>query len=244
MLGLLTAKAAALQVAPTYQIFTVKPGGRAEGRCTLTNNEEEDLTIKLSSKDWFVLPENKKFKAQDWLTFKEKSFPLKKGESKEVEFSVDVPKEVKGELVGMMSFGMETEIESNLKKVLSVAIYGAAQGTEKLKADVRTFMVNTTSTSLSVSALIVNKGNVHIRPTGFFEMKDEKGETVANVFMEQGRPTYPGKEGIYVGQVKDFPVKPGLYKGLLTFTDMDRKDELIKTTKKFEILENGTVEVR
>lgn len=244
LIGFFALDGFAIQVAPTYQLFTVKPGGKTEGRCTVTNNEENDLTISLSSKDWFVAPGNEKFKAPDWLTFKTKEFDLKKGASQEVEFIVKAPKGAQGELVGMLSFNLKEDIPTNINKVLSVAIYNAIEGSEKVKGNIKAIMVSPTTGTVNVSVLLENKGNVHLRPNGFFEMKNEKDQTVANIFLEQGRPTYPGKEGVYVGKLDDIRLKPGFYKCFITMTDIDRQIEIVKISKKIEILENYSVEMR
>ncbi len=244
LIGLFALDGFAIQVSPTYQMFTVKPGGKAEGRCTVTNNEENDLKISLSSKDWFIAPGNEKFKATDWLTFKTKEFSLKKGASQEINFFVKAPKGAQGELIGMLSFSLIEEIPTNINKVLSVAIYNAIEGSEKIKGNIKAIMVSPTTGTVSVSVLLENRGNVHLRPSGFFEMRNDKDQTVANIFLEQGRPTYPGKEGVYMGKLNDIRLKPGIYKCVITMTDIDRQIEFVKTSKKVEILENYSVEMR
>jgi len=242
MMGALTLSA--IEVTPTYQIFTIKPGKKAAGEFTLMNNEGEDVTVKLSAKDWFVMTGNEKFKATDWLTFQEKEIPIEKGASKVVKFFVESPKGAQGELVGMVSFNIVGQTESNVQKILSVAIYSAAQGTEKLKGEVRAFRVVPSSRTVEVSALLINEGNVHIRPSGWFRIENDKNFTVANIAMTPGRPVYPGKEEVYSGSVKDFTLRPGNYKLFITLTDVDRQKAVVDVSKKFVVKEDNTVELR
>jgi hypothetical protein len=240
----LAGAALALQITPTYQIFTVKPGQKIQGECTVLNNEGEKLELELSSKDWFVLPDNAAFKAKEWLTFQERKFSLNPGQSSKVAFFVEAPKKAKGELVGMMSYSFNGEIPTNVQKVLSVAIYGAVAGTEVMKGNVKSTLITPSSGTLSVSLLIRNLGNVHIRPAGTCQIEDSKGQPVANMFFTQTSPIYPGKEGAVIAQVKDLQLKPGTYKAAMKVTDVDRKIDVIVQQQKFDVLENGSIDMR
>lgn len=242
MMGAGTAEA--LQVTPTYQIFTIAEGKKVQGQSTVINNEGERITVTVSAKDWFVLPENKGFKAKDWLTFSQSTFTLEPGASANVTFFVQAPKKASGELVGMMSYAFNGAVQTNLQKVLSVAIYGSVSGTEKMKGQLKAVMVTPSSGTLTVSLLVRNEGNVHIRPEGWCEIQNEKRETLANIFIKQGAPTYPGKESVYTGQVQGLELKEGAYKALIHLSDVDRNTDIVKETKNFEILGNNSVDMK
>jgi hypothetical protein len=222
----------------------VKPGKKATGELTVTNDEGEKINVVLSSKDWFVTPGNEKFKASEWLSFKQKEFPMEKDGVKTVQFFVEAPQGAKGELVGMLSIGVQPEIPTTLNKVLSVAMYVAIQGTEKLKAEVQAIMISPSSGTLTASLLLKNEGNVHVRPEGWFVIKNTKGQIIADITLEKGRPTYPGKENVYSGQVKDVQLKPDEYSAEIALNDVDRKIEIVRMTKKFEVTENNVVELK
>jgi hypothetical protein len=234
----------ALQINPTYQILTVKPGQKIEGRCTVTNDDAEKLSVNLSAKDWFVMKENQAFKAQEWLTFDAPQFELEPGEAKSVQFTIHAPSKAKGELVGMMSYAFNGEKASNVQKVLSVAIYAAMAGTEKLKGELKAISLEPSTSSLSVGLLIRNEGNIHIRPEGWCEVKNDQDQTVANVFIQQGKPVYPGQENSYSGAVNDLRLAPGRYKALVRLTDVDRKVTVIQGLQDFKLTDKYKVELK
>jgi hypothetical protein len=202
------------------------------------------MDIELTSKDWFVLPENQAYSAKDWLTFAEQKISLKVGESRNLKFFVDVPKKAQGELVGMLSHNIQTETSGNIQKVLSVAIYAAVAGTEKMKATLKGIMISPSTGTLAVGVLIQNDGNVHIRPVGRLQIQNEKGQVVANIELPKEKPIYPGKEAVSSGQVSLFKLDAGRYKAWVRITDVDRKIDVIDETKKFELLENNSIDIK
>src|SRR5437773_8971779 len=82
----------ALEVVPTHQMYTLEPGGETTGECTVTNSDNENIVVTPSSKDWFVLSENKDIKTSEWLVMDQPKFRLKKGESKTIRFKIRAPK--------------------------------------------------------------------------------------------------------------------------------------------------------
>jgi hypothetical protein len=98
----------------------------------LTNTQDKDLLIVPSAFDFYTLPENKKIKTTDWLQIKNEEFSLKQGESKTIKFVVDVPKKAKGELAGNLRFESRGKQVGGVSLSLSLAIYAAVTGTEKI----------------------------------------------------------------------------------------------------------------
>lgn len=243
MLLALVPTARAIQVSPSYQIFDVKPGESVNGECQVINNEDAVVTVKVHSKDWFVLPENKEFSAVNWLLVDQPEFQLQKGESRAVPFVVKLPEKAVGELVGMVSMEFSGEQQTMLKQVVSVAVYAAVPGTEQLKIELSAVMLNPSTTTLQVGVQVKNVGNVHVRPTGQFWIYDKKGKEVTSVFIKQGRPTYPGREGGYFGEVSQLTLSKGNYTAHILLQDVDRHTQILDVRKKFILKANNKIEL-
>src|SRR6185503_12517215 len=152
---LFTARAGALQITPTYQIFTVKAGEETTGELTLTNTEDADVTVNPELKEWFTLPANKDFKVEDWLKVMEPPFTFKPGESRKIRFIAKAPKKAKGELVGMLSFLTRKKSLGSVTFRLSVGIYVAVQGTEKFEGEVSAVSVKISTPTKTTEAGIL-----------------------------------------------------------------------------------------
>src|SRR5262245_2542822 len=91
-MALLSARAGALQVKPTYQIFTVEPGDEVRGELVLTNTEEADITVTPEVKEWYAIPANEGIRVHEWLKVLDSTFTFKPGESRTINFSAKAPK--------------------------------------------------------------------------------------------------------------------------------------------------------
>jgi len=233
---LLSARVWALNVAPTYQVFDAKPGEKIRGEFTLTNDEAETVRITPGVKEWFKLTENVSINVGDWLIISSAPLSMKAGEMKKVAFELRAPKTAQGELVGMASFLIETENrESMINKRFSVAVYMSIKGTEKMKAQMNGIALSITTNSVTAAVNVENKGNIHIRPEGLFQILDEKNVPQANVTIKRDQPTYPGDQRTYLGTVTGLNLKPGHYTAKIELQDTDRQIPIINETKKFVI---------
>jgi hypothetical protein len=226
--------AGALQVIPGYQILSVEPGKETIAEIKITNSEDEDLQITPASKDWFVLPENKDFKAEDWLKTKEKSFALKKGETRVVRYTVTAPKKAVGELVGMATFESQGSSQMMVMKV-SVAVYAVMKGTEKYNNVIEGIVVEPSANTLKAGVMLKNTGNIHMRVEGFVQMFDAKNQLIAVIQIDRGNPVYPGKTGLFYGTIKDFSIGPGRYAVQASLVDVDQHITITSETKNFEL---------
>ena len=230
-----------LAITPTIQNFELAPGESVEGEVLIANTEAESVSISPVSKNWFVLPANKKFKVEDWLTVDQEVFTLNGGESRKVRFKAKAPKKAQGELVGMISFKTKSATMSTVEFVLSGAVYVAVKGTEKFEGDIRAMMVMPSSESVKAGVLLRNTGNVHLRPIGIFKIFDDNDQPVANVELEVGQPTYPGNLRSYLGEVKDLRMKPGKYVAHIDLVDRDRGAVIDRQKQKFLLMEDFKV---
>ncbi len=234
----------AANIAPRYQFVTLKPGEHAWGIYTLTNDENEKLNVTAEAKDWFVLPENNGIGATTWLTFKKPKFLLKKGKTKKVKFYVVAPEKAKGELVGMVSFLIEGEKVMDLNRRLSSAVYVGIEGTEELKGELSAFSIKLGTNSVSAGVVVENKGNVHLRPKGHFDISTSSGLPVAALSIDEGGVAYPGKNQSFFGTLNGVSLGEGEYVVKISLQDIDRQKEFVQVEKKFLINKEGQVELK
>ncbi len=235
--------AAALQVSPTYQLFELKAGDAMDGQMTVTNNEPAALTIKPTVKDWYLLNVNAAHKVDTWLRLDDaKEFTLKPGESHLLTYKIQPPKKAKGELAGAITLSNKPK-ESMITMQLSVVQYAGLKGTEKLAMDIEGLGINISSNT-EVGVMMLNTGNVHIRPRGFIYIDTPSGTRVLNVEIPTSQPAFPGQSRLYSGVVKGFTLPAGTYTARIELSDMDRPVQLPVKIKKFSVDANGKVEVR
>lgn len=231
----------ALSITPSVQSFEIMPGDSVEGVVTITNTEDEALVVVPFTKNWFVLPNNKQFKIDDWLKMRDEKFSLKPGESKKIKFIAKAPKKAQGELVGMLSFRTNSDSRESVAFMMSGAVYVAVKGTERFAGDIHAMMVTPSTDSVKAGILLRNTGNVHLRPEGIMQILNENGQPIANVELERGQPTYPGNERPYFGIVKDLRMLPGKYVAQIKLKDFDRGLVIDERRQKFVLMEDGHV---
>jgi hypothetical protein len=229
----------ALHVEPARCEFKAPPGGTGSAAFDVTNDTNENLTIEPSTKDWFVLKENKGISARDWILLADaRSFKLKPGQTRHVPFRVKTPKAAQGELVGMVSFLVLKDVPSMVNLVVSVAVYVEIAGTEEVAGEISQLAVRPAGDGRVQGMIVVrNKGNVHLRPEGWMEVLDPKGAQVARIFLELGRPVYPGIERGYMGYSVPVNLPPGSYR-LVAHMSWNGVKEAVKENR-FRINKKG-----
>jgi len=234
----------ALQVTPGYQVVTGPPGSSQETELAVTNNEETDLIIHPSMRNWLAYPANKKFKVEDWAAMELAAFPLATGETKKVPVRVHIPKKASGELMGMMSFRAEQPTPQTVNMQISVALYAAVQGTEKYQGVVQSITIESLDNIVRGTALIKNKGNIHMRLAGIIHVYDKDSQLVANIMIPSGLPVFPGQERAISGEIKNFRLTPGVYYVNASLTDVVRNIDILTDKKKFKLDEKGKAVVQ
>lgn len=238
-----TVLCSALEVTPTYQVFRLKAGAKTTGTLTLTNSEDGELMVTPSVKDFYVLPENKGIKTEDWLRIEGGPFPLKTGESHTVMFTVHPPKKAKGEVAGNLHFATKGAKTGMVSLNLSLAVYAAIEGTQKPKLKIPAVAIQISSDT-EVGFFAVNEGNVHLRPRGYIQVFDDKDQLQMNVEINDGHPALPGKPRFYKGLVTNFALPAGQYRADINLEDVDWGFPLPREKRKFLVKLDGTVEAR
>ncbi len=245
----LSLPAFALQITPTYQVLETKAGDKTSGFLTLVNNHEEVVSIQPGVREWVQTARNKKTPVEKWLKVDQEPFDLKPGESKKIRFDALVPKSAKGEMIGMLTFTTQAkgEIESKegamITMRISVAVYVAVTGTEKIDQKVDNITVEISSNTM-FAVKVRNTGNCHTRPKGWLYIDDEKGNRVLNVELETGIPTYPETTRIYNGILKNYILPAGKYSARVEMEDVDRALKYSPQSFKMTVSPQGRVEVR
>ncbi len=240
--GLRALPAMALQVVPARTEVRLTPGTSTQVSLTVTNDDQMDLDIEVSQKDWFIPEAYKEWTVDKWLkNLGEAAFVLKPAERRKVDLMVRCPKTMDGEVVGMVSFVYRTRPPSMVTPMISVSMYLIGAGSEKIDGSINDLYAKAWSGRLSLSAKVRSTGNVHMRPSGYFLIVDRKGREIARMPILEGQPTYPGQESLYTGQTPGgLTIKPGKY---VLHVDLRDKDLVLKQGRAFKVLKDGQVEM-
>jgi hypothetical protein len=231
----------ALTVTPSRTEVRLTPGHETKTALEVVNEDKVEIQVDVSKKNWFIPPENKAATVETWLTVHGPArFYLKPGEKRKVDLTIKSPKDLTGEVVGMVSFLYQTEQPSNVTPMISVSMYLIAAGTEKLSGEITEILVRKWNDQINVSAHVKATGNMHLRPSGELTILDDKGFEMAHMPVAEGQPTYPGTENAYFGTTPPgTKLVPGHYRVKVQLASGDLK---LEKTKDFTITADGQVE--
>ena len=232
----------ALVVTPPRTEVRLVPGASTPVELTATNDDKVEVQVDVSKKDWFIPAANKIWTVDRWLDVHGPAhFKLKPGQTQKIELTVSCPKEMMGEVVGMVSFVYQTDPPSTVTPMISVSMYVIAKGTEKLDGNVKDLIVRKWNGQAIVSAVIRSTGNVHLRPSGRLVVLDTKGNELASMPVAEGMPTYPETENIYGGQV---PANVAMPAGTYTAkADLKYQDVKLQGSRTFTVLPDGSIQM-
>jgi hypothetical protein len=199
LLAMTSPSAWALSVAPARTEVHLAPGAETHAVITVTNPHPEAYNVELSEKPWFIYPDNKQIKVEDWLHLTGKQhFRLKSGKSREVEIKISCPKDAVGELMGMVSFTYVGDTPSMITPMISTAVYLDVIGTERTSGEIVALGAGTRNGKFQVGAQIKATGNVRLRPSGTVRLMNDQWQPVFVYTLVEGNPIFPG-------QVRDYP---------------------------------------
>jgi hypothetical protein len=232
----------ALVVTPARTEVHMAPGASSPVVITVTNDDKAEIQVDVSKKDWFIPDFNKAFTVDRWMNIHGPSrFTLKPGQSRKVEITLQCPKEMVGEVVGMASFIYKTEQLMMVTPMISVSHYLIAAGTEKMSGEVTGMMVRVWNNEVHISAHVVSTGNVHLRPSGRLLVLNSKGTVVGETGVPEGQPTYPGRDNFYYGALPDtVKLSPGSYTARAELAYQDLK---LQGDQRFKVLKNGQIQM-
>lgn len=200
LLGALGSRADAFSVSPGRTDLRLPPGQKINAVLTVLNDSPEATNVEATQKNWFLYEANKNTPVTDWLKVKGKShFRLKPGQSRKVPVTINCPKDAQGLLVGMASFTFRGDHPSSVTPMISVSVYLAPAGTEHTTGEISKLSARIWQHQMVVGAEVTATGNMHLRPTGEFQVVNEKGELISRYMLPQRDPVYPGQTHGFVG---------------------------------------------
>lgn len=194
MLALSASCAWALSVNPARTDVRLDPGAVSRVTLTVNNPHPDAYDVELSVKPWFKYPDNATLKVEDWLKLPKKTqFRLKPGKSRDVEVTLQCPKDAVGELMGMVSFAAQEAKGSMLTSMISTPIYLRVAGTEKNTGELVALGAGARSKVFTVGIQVKATGNVRLRPVGVIHLTDAAGQLVADYLVPETTPIFPGQ---------------------------------------------------
>jgi len=129
-----------------------------------------------------------------WIEINPREFELKKDEEREVAFKVTMPETAQGELNAMIFVkGAPKEVSEGavgINMSIGIPIYVMAKGTEIFEAEVEELKI-TRYAPLEMAITIRNSGNVHIRPKGVIDIRDDEQSLFSVPLNEYNYPVLP-----------------------------------------------------
>lgn len=184
-------------VSPGRIEIAVEPSQVYRDTLVVKNTDTTPLVITVRVEDWHAAVQGveKDTSARfDWLTIHPLQLELEKGETREIDFSVTVPKGARGELNAMIFVeGRPKSVQEGsitINTSMGVPIYVAVKGTERFAAEVEDLQVVDMS-PVRLLVKIRNSGNVHIRPTGTIDIKDGTKDIMTLPLNEYNYPILP-----------------------------------------------------
>lgn len=190
---------AGIVVAPDKIETTAKQKETIKGIMVVENRQETSASIKVYSSNWF----KQKMEPETWLTIEPNEFVLKAGEQKRLKYTVLVPENVTGELMGMV-FVNATPEKGPIGLEMSVPFYVAIEGTTDFKVDILRCYLSAKDDVLDGIVSVQNNGNVHVRPDVKVLMTNDQDRTFYYTgYVQYGRSVRPGDYKSFPFTIKD-----------------------------------------
>ena len=190
-----------IQVSTYRLVFEVSPGGSSSKRIEVENTGSTKADVEIEILDWTM---NKKGKVNlgskgpkndhelsPWLDCVPETFKLRPGETKDLNLSVSLPSEVDGThwtMLFVKEKAVSTEKQGNVAVPISMAY-----GVKVFQFDpsdlnpsgniVQLEMKNDGDSNLEefMQLTFKNRGNVPLRPSGYIEIRDTRGNKKSNL---------------------------------------------------------------
>jgi len=187
---------AGIAVNPTVTELEVAPGRVKAGSFRVGNAGEELVRVKVEVEDWLKLRVGKSpVNIKDWFIIDEPEFELEPSEIKVISYRVMAPEGVEGELIAMVFFSTAVPGGGtlNITSRFGVSVYAGIEGTEVIDPEIREIKTN----EQGLGIYVVNKGNVHLRPSGTVAIKDPGGNLIHEKKIPYTAVIFPGKAHTY-----------------------------------------------
>ena len=211
-------------VSPGVIELSVRPGGTAKGKITVTNNGSTPVLLLVESERGGMtgLP----ILTEEWLRLKfSNKWVVPPHGKKRVGYRVRVPKDLNGEVSAVVFIsGGESSAPLvggggvTMKMRQGITIYLSARGSERAVLSVADFKGAKRDNGMEFRLNLTVEGNVHVRPKGDILITDQTGAEIERVSVDSGSPVFPGAPPRFFYAQGATPLLPGTYSALLTLT--------------------------
>jgi len=238
----------------TFHIELEIPAGETnKGSFEVINTGEKRERVRVYLGDWNrdVNGNNHFYKTgtvsrslSQWIEFSPREFELEGGQTRKVKFTVSIPKEKKGTYWAIFFVEGElrqVEVEREGQKITfggaaryGIKIYQTDPATADKEGKITRLDVippNNQNSPIKVKLQFESTGNVHLKPTGRIEFRDETGKTIAQIKIKEF-PILPGDKRILELTSKN-KLLPGKYVALAVIDFQG--DHLVAGQRVFEI---------
>lgn len=237
--------------APAYAGFYVQPnrfegnmpaGETFESKFIITNSFNLPLNILITYTDRTINPLDK-----NWLTIPQTFITVPANKYVYVPFKVTIPKNAEGEYNAHIKFSQQPFKARKGASMIAIhytkPIYIAVVGTEKFNFTIKESAFKNTAKPL-VKTILLNTGNVHIRPTGTIKITNENNtsETYSAEFNQNKWAIIPQEQYLYSDSLKlDTPLKDGTYKLAVNIKAGPEDKKIKKSSVHFFKISDGQV---
>ncbi|WP_413852893.1 hypothetical protein [Candidatus Ruminimicrobium bovinum] len=184
---------AGLSVDPAVTNVKIKPSKQYKGEYSVTNTYTKPIDITIEIEDWNSFNGNEGLTVQDWFQIENTAYALAAGQTITIPYTVSIKDNLKGSISARLTFFVDKN-KQNLIVSVSVPLYVTVSGTEILDFDIENISLFNENGNILFKADIINKGNIHIRPSFYAEIYDYKKEKlIKKVNIPEELPVYAQK---------------------------------------------------
>jgi len=246
---------AGIAVEPTIIEMVLESEGSNAGVYTIRNEGDAGVSIKVEIEDWLALKTGVAgIPLSDWLKVEPMEFDLGPKEEKQVNYTVNIPKDYNKEVVAMVFFGTTEKYEGDysITSRIGASIYAVRTGNINLDCSIKNMEIrrqemkdeagNVTGIPTIFNFDIENTGNVHLRPTGNLIIS-QADNTTYDIDVPRDFAIYPGLDVWYAVRWDKMDIAPGKYRGdlKLNYGNMYNITKIIEKSFEFEVKKDGTV---
>lgn len=243
---------AGIGVSPTVLETKLKPGKSKKGYFVVRSDFSEKVKVIIQPEEYWSRETGKKgLPVEQWLKIKPKEFIMYPHSVRRIKYRLTLPKDADSENMAEVFFAAKNPGEGTIGIVtrFGVALYLIPEGKEEISAKINKISSGWRAkekNQFQFTINVENLGNVHLRPSGKVEVKDEKDQKIAELTIDSGWPVFPGRKYNYnaIGEIKDPNLLPGKYQATV-FLDCGAmfgyKDKIYQQQVEFTIDQNGEV---
>ena len=233
---------------PAYAGFYVQPnrfegnmpaGETFENKFIITNSFDLPLNIVITYTDRTINPLD-----ENWLTFPQTSITIPPNKHIYVPFKVTLPENAEGEYNAHIKFSQKPFDARPGASMVAIhytkPIYIAVEGTEKFDFTIKGPALKNTEKP-EVKTILLNTGNVHIRPTGTITITNlnDEADQYSIKFNQNAWAIIPNEQYLYTDSLKiNHPIKDGTYQ-LKIDIQAGIENKMIEKSKNFSFKISG-----